>query len=91
MELNTLTGVGIEKNNYVICGIYFIISTLNLINFYFLSQCFFIQCFFSQYGFWPLNYLSVNQFVDDIITSFENKQYTVVVFLDISMAFDKWL
>ena len=45
--------------------------------------------FYSQYGFWPLNYLSVNQF--DIITSFENKQYTVVVFLDISMAFDKWL
>jgi retron-type reverse transcriptase len=44
----------------------------------------------SQYGFRPRHSTTqaVNQLVDDIITSFENKKYTLSVFLDLSKAFD---
>jgi hypothetical protein len=44
----------------------------------------------SQYGFRPRHSTTqaVNQLVDDIITSFENKKYTLSVFLDLSKAFE---
>ena len=44
----------------------------------------------SQYGFRPQHSTihAVNEFVDDTTTSFENKQHTLGVFLDLSKAFD---
>ena len=52
-----------------------------------LSQSIFYQ---SRYGFRPKHATShaVNEFVDDVISSFENKEVTLGVFLDLSQAFD---
>ena len=44
----------------------------------------------SQYGFRPKHSTSnaITELSNDIITSFENKQLTLAVFLDLSKAFD---
>ena len=58
-----------------------------MLYFFLVSQSVFYN---SQYGFRPQHSTihAVNEFVDDTTTSFQNKQHTLGVFLDLSKAFD---